>query len=293
MTISLKDCTYKGDGAFKIKDYKTSAKMDKAERKKYEKLTARNTAKIAELQDRLYAEAREGVVILIQAMDAAGKDSTIKHVMSGVNPQGCVVHSFKQPSHEELAHSFLWRAMAHMPQRGYLGVFNRSYYEDVLVVRVHDMQKGYAMPKRCIDMDSGKFFEKRYRQISDFEEYLWDNGYRVVKIFLHEGKDEQAKRFMARIDDEAKNWKFSESDMKERALWDEYQKAYEKAIDGTASKHAPWYVIPADQKWFARYLVSEAILAVLKDIDPHYPEMPAEQKANLAACRTELESQLR
>ncbi len=288
--MKLKDCVYSGDGKFKISEYPTSAKVDKSKKAKYVELTEKNTAKMAELQDKLYAEAKEGVVILIQAMDAAGKDSTIKHVMSGVNPQGCVVHSFKQPSHEELGHSFLWRAMMHMPQRGYLGVFNRSYYEDVLVVRVHDMQKGYSMPSRCIDMDSKEFFAKRYEQISNFEEYLWDNGYRVVKIFLNEGKDEQAKRFLARIDDESKNWKFSEADMKERALWDDYQKAYEKAIDGTASKHAPWYVIPADQKWFARYLVSEAIVSVLEDIDPQYPEMPAEQKANLASCKAHLEA---
>ena len=292
MSCKLEDCVYRGEGKFDISEYPTSVDMDKDEKDKYVRLTEENTAKMAELQDKLYAEAKEGVVILIQAMDAAGKDSTIKHVMSGVNPQGCVVHSFKQPSHEELAHSFLWRAMAHMPQRGYLGVFNRSYYEDVLVVRVHDLQREYAMPSRCIDMDSGKFFEKRYRQISDFEEYLWDNGYRVVKLFLHEGKEEQAKRFLARIEDESKNWKFSESDMKERALWDEYQKAYEKAIENTASKHAPWYVIPADQKWFARYLVSEAIVGVLKDIDPHYPEMPDDQKAHLASCKEQLEAEL-
>ena len=290
MTVKLKDCVYSGGEKFKISDHPTSAKVDKSEKEKYVQLTAENTAKMAVLQDKLYAEAKEGVVILIQAMDAAGKDSTIKHVLSGVNPQGCVVHSFKQPSHEELGHSFLWRAMTHMPQRGYLGVFNRSYYEDVLVVRVHDMQRSYSMPDRCIDMDSDKFFDKRYEQISNFEEYLWDNGYRVVKIFLNEGKDEQAKRFLARIDDESKNWKFSESDMKERALWDDYQDAYEKAIGATASKHAPWYVIPADQKWFARYLVSEAIVSVLEDIDPQYPEMPAEQKANLASCKAQLEA---
>ena len=289
MSFKLEECVYRGEGKFCISDYPTSVEVDKGEKERYVKLTEENTAKMAELQDKLYAEAKEGVVILIQAMDAAGKDSTIKHVMSGVNPQGCVVHSFKQPSHEELAHSFLWRAMMHMPQRGYLGVFNRSYYEDVLVVRVHDLQRGYAMPSRCIDMDSDKFFEKRYRQISDFEEYLWDNGYRVVKIFLNEGKEEQAKRFLARIEDESKNWKFSEADMKERALWDEYQKAYEKAIGSTASKHAPWYVIPADQKWFARYLVSEAIVGVLKDIDPRYPQMPADQKAHLASCKQQLE----
>jgi PPK2 family polyphosphate:nucleotide phosphotransferase len=291
MTIKLKDCIYTGEEKFKLADHPTSARVDKAEKDNYKALTAKNTAKIAELQDKLYAEAKEGVVILIQAMDAAGKDSTIKHVMSGINPQGCLVHSFKQPCHEELAHSYLWRAFMHMPERGYLGIFNRSYYEDVLVARVHELQKTYAMPKRCTDMSTDEFFEKRYRQISGFEQYLYENGYRVVKIFLNEGKDEQAKRFLARIDDESKNWKFSEADMKERALWDEYQKAYELAIGGTATKHAPWYVIPADQKWYARYLVSEAILKVLEDIDPQYPEMPEDQKANLAACKEKLLSE--
>lgn len=287
--MKLEECVYRGEGKFCISDYPTSVEVDKGEKEKYVLLTEKNTARMAELQDKLYADAKEGVVILIQAMDAAGKDSTIKHVMSGVNPQGCVVHSFKQPSHEELAHSFLWRAMMHIPQRGYIGVFNRSYYEDVLVVRVHDLQRGYAMPSRCIDMDPDKFFEKRYRQISDFEEYLWDNGYRVVKFFLNESKAEQAKRFLARINDESKNWKFSDADIKERALWDEYQNAYEKAIGKTASKHAPWYVIPADQKWFARYLVSEAIVGVLEDIDPRYPQMPPDQKAHLVSCKQQLE----
>lgn len=291
MGIELKDCVYDGEGKFKLSDYKTSAKVDKDEHDKYVELTEKNTEKMAELQDKLYAEAKEGLVILIQAMDAAGKDSTIKHVMSGVNPQGCVVHSFKQPSKEELGHGFLWRAVEHLPQRGYIGLFNRSYYEDVLVVRVHEMQKGYAMPKRCIDMDSDKFFEKRYEHISNFEEYLYDNGYRVVKIFLNVSPEEQKERFLARIEDVSKNWKFSEADMKERALWDDYQKAYEDAIDATASKHAPWYVIPADQKWFARYLVSEAIVHTLKDMDPSYPEMPAEQVEHLAACKAQLEGE--
>ena len=286
--MKVKDCIYNGDGKFKLGDCVTSAKIDKQERPKYEELTAQNTAKIAALQDKLYAEAKEGLVILIQAMDAAGKDSTIRHVLSGVNPQGCKVTSFKQPSKEELGHSFMWRAFKAMPARGYIGVFNRSYYEDVLVVRVHDMQKTYSMPSRCIDVPSDEFFGKRLEQINNFEEYLWENGFRVMKIFLHVSADEQKKRFLKRIDDQSKNWKFSESDMKERALWDEYQETYEKTIAATATKNSPWYVIPADQKWYARYLVSEAIVDVLEDIDPQYPEMPAEQVANLANCRKEL-----
>lgn len=285
MPLSLAECTYDGTVDFKNADHPTSAKVEKSEREKYEQLTAANTLRIAELQDRLYAEAREGVVILIQAMDAAGKDSAIKHVMSGINPQGCVVHSFKQPTLEELAHDFLWRAVINMPPRGSIGVFNRSYYEDVLVVRVHNLQKDYAMPTRCIGMPPSEFFDMRCREIRDFERYLWESGYRLVKIFLNESKGEQAKRFVARIDDERKNWKFSESDMRERELWDEYMTAYEDAIGATATKRAPWHVIPADQKWFARYLISEAIVGTLEDVDPHYPEMPADQKTRLASCR--------
>lgn len=288
--MKLEDCIYDGKGDFKIGKCLTNARIDKAQRAKYDELTAQNTARMAQLQDKLYAEAKEGVVVLFQAMDAAGKDSTIKRVMSGVNPQGVVVENFKQPSKEELAHSFMWRVFKAMPARGYIGLFNRSYYEDVLVVRVHNMQKGYSMPKRCTDMPDDEFFDKRLKYINLFEEYLHDNGLRVVKIFLNVGKDEQKKRFLARIDDPAKNWKFSESDIKERALWDKYQDAYEKAINATGTKQAPWYVIPADQKWYARYLVSEAIVRVLEDIDPHYPDMPDEQKAKLSSYRDVLTS---
>lgn len=286
--MDLKDCKYDGRGSFKIDEYDTSAHMDKKERPKYEQLMAANTARIAELQNRLYAEAKEGVVIIIQAMDAGGKDSTIRHVLSGVNPQGCKVISFKQPSKEELAHSFMWRAFRAMPERGYLGVFNRSYYEDVLVVRVHNMQKDYALPKRCVDMPADEFFGKRLTHINNFEEYLWDSGVRIIKIFLHVSKDEQKKRFLSRIDDEAKNWKFSEADVSERKLWDKYQGVYEETIAKTGSKHCPWYVIPADQKWYARYLVSELIKDVLEDINPQFPQMPAEQVEKLAVYREQL-----
>lgn len=289
MAIELKDCIYDGKGKFSLKDYKTSAKIDDDKREHYIKLTEKNTERMAELQDKLYADGKEGLVILIQAMDAAGKDSTIKHVMSGVNPQGVVVHSFKQPSKEELGHGYLWRAIQHLPQRGYIGLFNRSYYEDVLVVKVHNMQTGYAMPERCTKKNPKRFFAERYRQISDFEQYLYENGYRVVKIFLNVSPEEQKDRFLARIEDESKNWKFSASDMKERALWKDYQKAYEDAIGNTSTKENPWYIIPADQKFYARYLVSKAIVETLKKMNPKYPEMPEEQKANLAACKAELE----
>ena len=182
----------------------------------------------------------------------------------------------------------MWRVFKAIPPRGYIGLFNRSYYEDVLVVRVRNLQKGYALPERCLDMPDDEFFDKRLTHIKNFEEYMYDSGMRVVKIFLHIGKDEQKKRFLRRIDDHAKNWKFSEADMKERALWDDYQDAYEMAIDATATKHSPWFVIPADQKWYARYLVSRLIVKVLEDMDPHYPKMPEDQVARLESSREEL-----
>ena len=288
MGLDLKDFAYDGEGGFDLKDYPTNAHVDAGERERYELLTAGNTRRMAELQDKLYADAREGVVAMFQAMDAAGKDSTIKRVMSGLNPQGVSVYSFKQPSAEELSHDYLWRAVTHLPRRGHIELFNRSYYEDVLVVRVHQMQHGYVMPKRCVDEPEDEFFDRRYRQIRDFEEYLWENGYRVLKVFLNVGRDEQRKRFLERIDDESKNWKFSSGDLKERDLWPQYMDAYDKCIRKTSSRHAPWYVVPADQKWFARWLVSEAMVRVLEACDPRYPEVSPEAKADLDRCRQEL-----
>jgi PPK2 family polyphosphate:nucleotide phosphotransferase len=224
-------------------------------------------------------------------MDAAGKDSTIKHVMSGINPQGVTVHSFKQPSAEELSHDYLWRAVTHLPPRGQIALFNRSYYEDVLVVRVHALWRGYKMPERCTNDSERQFFGKRYRQIRDFEEYLYENGYRVLKIFLNVSPEQQRLRFLERIDDQSKNWKFSGSDIAERKLWPSYMRAYEDAINGTATKHAPWFVIPADKKWFARWLVSEAIVDVLRQMDPHYPELPQDQRDKLADYKAQLLSE--
>ena len=291
MAIKLEDCIVDGSMPFRIDDHPTSAKVDKDLRDEYSALVDKNRERVMELQNRLYADGREGVVIMLQAMDAAGKDSAIKHVMSGVNPQGVRVYSFKQPSKEELAHDYLWRAVCHLPERGEIGLFNRSYYEDVLIVRVRDMRWGYKMPKRTVDMPEEDFFNMRFRQIRDFEEYLYENGYRLLKIFLNVSLDEQKKRFLERIDDESKNWKFSSSDLAERALWPQYMKAFEDAIDKTSTEHAPWYVIPADQKWFARWLISEAVVKVLSDCDPQYPEMGEAQKAELVQCREQLMSE--
>ncbi|MCH3943513.1 MAG: PPK2 family polyphosphate kinase [Atopobiaceae bacterium] len=289
--MNLKDCRVDGSRKIKLSDFPTSARKDKAEKAEYVAKTAKNTKKMEELQDKLYAESQEGVIILLQAIDAAGKDSTIKHVMSGVNPQGVDVYAFKQPSQEEALHGFLWRSFKVVPTRGKMALFNRSYYEEVLVVRVHELWKGYKMPPRITKMGEDEYFAARYKEIRDFEEYLWDNGYRVCKIFLNVGQDEQKKRFLERIDDESKNWKFSSSDLKERALWPKYERAFEDMVNNTSTKHAPWYVIPADQKWFARWLVSEAVVEVLEGCDPHYPEMPADQEANLKTCEQALLSE--
>ena len=286
--MKLSDCRYDGQSKFKLSDYPTSAKMDKKLKTEYAELTAKNTQLMSELQEKLYADGREGVVIMLQAMDAAGKDSTIKHVMSGVNPQGVSVYSFKTPSKEELAHDYLWRAVKNLPERGKIAIFNRSYYEDVLVVRVKDLRKTYAMPKRCLEMSEDEFFDMRYRQIRDFEEFVYENGYRLLKIFLNVSLEEQKERFIARIDDPAKNWKFSASDLDDRALWPQYMDAFEHAIGKTSSPHAPWYVIPADQKWYARWLVSEAVVSVLKDCDPQFPTVSEEALAEMAACREKL-----
>ncbi len=281
---------YKTDGHRRVKldDFPTSGKNDGIEKEKILKQTEKNQEKITELQDKLYADGKEGIIIVLQAMDAAGKDSTIKHVLSGVNPQGVKVTSFKQPNSTELAHDYLWRVNEALPRRGMIAIFNRSYYEDVLVVKVHDLYKGYNMASRTIDDSEEEFFARRLKQLSNYEEYLYDNSYRIVKIFLHVSPEEQKKRFLERIDDKAKNWKFSSSDLKERAYWNDYMDAYEDAINATATEHSPWYIIPADQKWYTRYLVSEAIVSVLEACHSKYPQLDKENIEHLALCKAAL-----
>lgn len=247
--------------------------------------TEENMEQVARLQERLYAGGREGLVIVLQAMDAAGKDSTIKHVMAGINPQGVRVYSFKQPSAQELSHDYLWRIVKCLPARGQIAIFNRSHYEDVLAVEVLKLYEGFKMPQRCLTED---FIPRRLKQIAQFEEYLYDNGIRMVKIFLHLSKAEQKKRFLDRLDKPEKNWKFSGADLESRALWDAYQAAYERAHNATATRHCPWYVLPADDKWFTRYLVSEAVLDALQRINPQFPELPPEQADKLPLYRRQL-----
>lgn len=238
------------------------------------------------LQERLYAENREAVLAVFQAMDAAGKDSVIRHVFSGLNPQGIDVVSFKQPSDEEMDHDYLWRCFRHLPERGKICVFNRSYYEEVLVGRVHALYRSQSLPERCMYPD---LIARRYRQIRDFEQYLWENGIRVVKFYLALSRDEQKRRFLRRLEQPHKNWKFSESDIRERAYWDEYQTAYQDAINATAARNAPWYVIPADDKPTAHAYTAQIMADVLEDIHPQFPAVSPERAALLAQYRAQLE----
>jgi PPK2 family polyphosphate:nucleotide phosphotransferase len=241
---------------------------------------------LTKLQDKLYAHDRWAVLIIFQAMDAAGKDGAIKHVMSGVNPQGCEVYSFKAPSAEELDHDFLWRCAKRIPERGRIGIFNRSYYEETLVVRVHqNFLDGQKLPG---EMKTKDLWKRRYQDITNFENYLTHNGVIVLKFFLHVSKEEQQKRFLARIDDAAKNWKFSLNDVREREHWDEYMDAYEQTIRHTASQHAPWYVVPADNKWFTRLVVASAIVQNLNALDLAYPSLTDEELQQLTKAREAL-----
>ncbi len=289
--MALKDFCFDGSSKLNLKKVPTDSKKEKVDKEKILAKTEKNKLKMQELQDKLYSDGKEGIIIVLQAMDAAGKDGTIKHVMSGVNPQGVKVYSFKAPNSEELSHDYLWRINKCLPKRGNIAILNRSYYEDVLVVRVHDLYKNYAMAERITKQKKKDFFEKRYKQIRNYEEYLYENSYRVVKIFLNVSKDEQKKRFLERIDKPEKNWKFSSSDLSERELWDDYQKSYELMINETSTKESPWYVLPADDKWYSRYLVSEVILKALKEASPQYPELSEDEKARLAQCRKELEEE--
>jgi PPK2 family polyphosphate:nucleotide phosphotransferase len=241
---------------------------------------------LAELQERLYAQDRWAVLLIFQAMDAAGKDGAIKHVMSGVNPQGCQVYSFKSPSPEELDHDYLWRCLKSLPNRGNIGIFNRSYYEEVLVVRVHpEYLQGQKLPPSLI---TKSIWEDRYEDIADIERYLSRNGVVIRKFFLHLSKKEQKKRFLARIDDPEKNWKFSIADARERGFWDEYAQAYEDMIRATATSYAPWYVVPADNKWFTRIVVAAAVIDTLGSLGLEFPEVGEQAKKELAKARAAL-----
>jgi PPK2 family polyphosphate:nucleotide phosphotransferase len=241
---------------------------------------------LAALQERLYAEDQRALLLIIQAMDAAGKDGVIKHVMSGINPQGCQLHSFKAPSSEELDHDYLWRSMKALPNRGEIGIFNRSYYEEVLIVRVHpEFLDNQRLPRELI---TNGIWKDRYRDIRNFEQYLANNGVVILKFFLHVSKKEQKNRFLERLENPDKHWKFSATDLQERCFWDQYMDAYEEMIRHTATEAAPWYVIPADNKWFTRMVVAAAVIETLAELNPKFPEVSPDRLKELAAARTAL-----
>jgi PPK2 family polyphosphate:nucleotide phosphotransferase len=259
-------------------------------KKHYMSLMADHVEKLSDRQNMLYAHNKYSLLLIFQAMDAAGKDSAIKHVMSGVNPQGCQVFSFKQPSAQELDHDFLWRTTHCLPERGCIGIFNRSYYEEVLIVRVHpEILHGQDLPDEIMNDD--KIWEHRYRSIVDLEKHLYSNGTRIIKFFLHLSKEEQRRRFLARIDDPQKNWKFSEADIAERKLWKEYQHAYEACIAATSTRIAPWYVVPADDKENARLIISQVILDTLDGLEMNYPTLDKNSRKKLQDIRRMLAKQ--
>jgi PPK2 family polyphosphate:nucleotide phosphotransferase len=248
-----------------------------------EEMLQKDVKRLTELQDMLYAENKYSLLIIFQAMDAAGKDGTIKHVMSGVNPQGCEVTSFKQPSYEELEHDFLWRVSKALPKRGTICIFNRSHYEEVLVTRVHPefILKQNIPGIDSLDKIDEDFWEQRFKSINDFEKHIAESGTVILKFFLHVSKKEQKERFLARIEEPEKNWKFSANDVKERQHWDKYMEAFEDAIGNTSTKHAPWYIIPADRKWFMRAAVGDIIVGTLEQLKLSYPKLSKEEKAEL------------
>ncbi|HVY24485.1 MAG TPA: ADP-polyphosphate phosphotransferase [Steroidobacteraceae bacterium] len=266
----------------RLKDWATHDKPLYRSKAHYEELLQQQIREMSELQGRLYADNRYALLLIFQAMDAAGKDGAIKHVMSGVNPQGCQVFSFKHPSAEELDHDFLWRTTRCLPERGRIGIFNRSYYEDVLIVRVHpELLHAQAIP----DMSLDDVWRQRYHSISHLETHLHCNGTRIIKFFLHLSKEEQRKRFLSRIERPEKNWKFSLDDIRERGFWKQYMQAYQDCLEATSSDDSPWYVVPADDKENARLIIADIIVQTLRDLDLHYPKVDAAHKRNLAAAR--------
>lgn len=268
-----------------LNDFPTNLTGQFSSKKDAKKQLESNIEKMRELQAMLYAHNKHSVLLVFQAMDTAGKDGAIKHVMSGLNPQGTQVRSFKVPTDEELNHDYLWRGNKHLPERGNIGIFNRSYYEEVLVVKVHNLLKYQLLPDDLITQD---IWEQRYRQIREYEQYLSENGTVILKFFLHISKEEQKERLLARIDNPAKNWKFSKGDIKERAYWDQYQKCYQEAIMATSTEKAPWFVIPSDKKWFARLSISEIIVDKLQSLDIAFPILAPEKLAELGECRKQL-----
>lgn len=283
--MNISDYCYDGSSKFNIKKFKTDDKGEMNSREEAVDLFVSNLREINTLQQKLYAERKESVVFIFQAMDAAGKDGVIRTVFSTLTPHGVKEYCFKVPSAEESQHDFLWRFWSALPARGNISIFNRSYYEDVLVGKVHKLYENQVRPDRLKDID---VIKNRYKEIKDFEKYLYNNGTRVVKIFLNVSKDEQAKRFISRIDTTRKNWKISAGDIKEREYWDDYQEAFEKMVNTTSTENSPWYVVPADHKWFARLLVSEIVIKTLQDMNPQFPKMSKDEYLTIKEYRKSL-----
>jgi PPK2 family polyphosphate:nucleotide phosphotransferase len=274
------------DGArFKLADFDADD-HERVDKESAKALLTKSAERLGELQERLYAEHQWAVLVVLQGLDAAGKDGAIEHVMSGVNPQGCEVHPFKAPSQLELDHDFLWRAAVVLPRRGHIGIFNRSYYEEVLVTRVHkEMLDREGLPPKLV---TKAIWKERYEDINSFERYLARNGTAILKFFLNVSKKEQQKRLLQRIDDPAKQWKFNAGDIAERKLWDQYMTAYEDMICATATEHTPWYVVPADHKWFTRLVIASVIIERIEAIDPEFPTLSEDQLRAIATLRTNL-----
>ena len=272
----------------KLKHWPTRVTPFYESKEEYKEFLDAHVAEMSALQSQLYAQSRHALLLVFQAMDAAGKDGAIKHVMSGINPQGCEVYSFKQPSRTELAHDFLWRTVVCLPERGRIGIFNRSYYEETLIVRVHpELLDSQGIPADVFDRK--KIWNQRFQSILNLEKHLHRNGTRIVKFYLHLSKEEQRKRFLARIDDPDKNWKLSPADIKERDLWKQYMNAYDECLSATSTEHAPWYVVPADDKQNARLIISRIVLDTLKSLNLKYPKTTKEREKDLQAIRKMLE----
>lgn len=278
------------DKTIKLKDYDPTYTGDFKSKKEAKEKLKSDIKRLSELQDVLFASGTYSILIILQALDAAGKDGLIKHVMSGLNPQGCQVYSFKVPSEEELRHDYMWRCINKLPERGNIGIFNRSYYEEVLVVKVHPELLNKQNLPISIPTDSDILWKKRYEQINNFEKYLFENGFLVLKFFLHLSKDEQKKRFLKRIDTPEKNWKFSLGDIKERGFWEEYQKAYEDMLNNTSTNYASWYVLPADNKWYTRLVAAEILISKLESLNLTYPKSTENHKKELEKARIILEN---
>ena len=274
---------------FRLKDFDPADTANWQSKEHAQEAVQEGIARTADMQDKLYAQGRWAVLLIFQAMDAAGKDGAIKHVMSGVNPQGCQVYSFKQPSERELQHDLLWRTTLCLPERGHIGIFNRSYYEEVLVVRVHpELLENEKLPPPLVTKN---IWKDRFDDIRKFEQHMTRNGTVIRKFFLHVSREQQRRRFLARLEEPEKNWKFSASDVRERKYWNDYQDAYEEMIRNTAVKDAPWYVVPADHKWFTRLVISAVIVDTLEELHPSYPKVDPAKRKDLAAAKKELSNE--